>query len=138
MTRSSLRLAAPAQPYDERGLTLTKAGRDLLDSHALERDDGAPQAFHAGVCRPREVDHDSNLYSTYRQEEAGLREKHVDPEIRRVVLEQDLKREYQAFLQEPNRNRPDSDSAVHRRGMTGGRRRLAGIVGSPWGRHRFF
>jgi len=27
----------------------------------------------------------------------------------RVVLEQDLKREYQKFLQEPNRNRPDRD-----------------------------
>ena len=74
----------------------------------------------------------------YRQEEAGLREKHVDPEIRRVVLEQDLKREYQAFLQEPNRNRPDRDSAVHRRGMTGGRRRLAGIVGSLGNATAFF
>jgi hypothetical protein len=30
---------------------------------------------------------------------------HID----RVVLEQDLKREYQAFLQEPNRGRRDSD-----------------------------
>jgi hypothetical protein len=67
--------------YDERGLTLTKSGRDLLDSHALERDDGAPQAFHAGVCRPREIDHDSSLYATYRQEEARLREEHGDPEI---------------------------------------------------------
>lgn len=29
---------------DERGLTLTKEGRDLLDSHALERDGGTKQA----------------------------------------------------------------------------------------------
>ena len=47
--------------------------RDLLDSHTLERDGEAPQAFHAGVSRPREIDHDSNLYATYRQEEARLR-----------------------------------------------------------------
>jgi hypothetical protein len=29
--------------------------------------------------------------------------------IHRIVLENDLKREYQEFLQEPNRNRDDSD-----------------------------
>lgn len=87
----------------ERGLTLTKEGRDLLDSHALERDDGTQQAFHAGVSRPREVDHDANLYATFCQEEARLRDDHPDLEIRRVVLEQDLKREYQEFLQEHNR-----------------------------------
>jgi hypothetical protein len=94
---------------DERGLTLTKEGRDLLDSHTLEREDGSPQAFHAGISRCREMDHDSNLYATYRQEEARLRDEHGDLEIRRVVLEQDMKREYQEFLQGPNRNRPDSD-----------------------------
>jgi hypothetical protein len=93
---------------DERGVVLTKQGRDLLDSHALERDDEAPQAFHAGVSRPREIHHDSNLYATYRQEEARLRDEHGSLEIRRVVLEQDLKREYQEFLQEHNRDRPDS------------------------------
>jgi hypothetical protein len=74
-----------------------------------ERDAGAPQAFYAGVSRSREIDHDSNLYATYRQEEARLRDEHGDLEIRRVILEQDLKREYQEFLQEPNRNRSDSD-----------------------------
>jgi hypothetical protein len=94
---------------DVRGLTLTKAGRDLLHSHLLERDGEAAQAFHAGVSRPREIDHDSNLYATYRQEEARLRDEHGDLEIRRIVLEQDLKREYQEFLQDHNRNRPDSD-----------------------------
>lgn len=93
----------------ERGLTLTIEGRDLLDSHSLERDREPSQMFHAGVGRAREIDHDSNLYATFRQEEARLRDEHPDLEIRRVVLEQDLKREYQEFLQEPNRDRPDSD-----------------------------
>jgi hypothetical protein len=45
----------------------------------------------------------------FRQEEARLREEHPDLEIRRVILEQDLKREYQEFLQDHNRNRSDSD-----------------------------
>ena len=94
---------------DERGLTLTTEGRDLLDSHSLERDGEPSQMFYAGVSRSREIDHDSNLYATFRQEEARLRDEHADLEIRRVILEQDLKREYQEFLQEHNRGRSDSD-----------------------------
>lgn len=58
---------------DERGLTLTREGRDLLHSHSLEREGGTAQAFHAGVSRPREIDHDANLYATFCQEEARLR-----------------------------------------------------------------
>ena len=93
----------------ERGLTLTTEGRDLLYSHSLERDGERSQLFYAGVSRSREIDHDSNLYATFRQEEARLRDEHGDLEIRRVTLEQDLKREYQEFLQDHNRDRSDSD-----------------------------
>jgi hypothetical protein len=93
----------------ERGLTLTTEGRDLLDSHSRERDEEPSQVFYAGVSRSREIDHDSNLYATFRQEEARLRDEHSDLEIRRVTLEQDLKREYQEFLQDHNRDRSDSD-----------------------------
>jgi len=94
---------------DERGLTLTTEGRDLLESHSRERDGEPSQLFHAGVSRSREIDHDSNLYATFRQEEVRLRDAHDGLEIRRVVLEHDLKREYQEFLQAHNRDRPDSD-----------------------------
>jgi hypothetical protein len=83
-------------------------------THTLARQDRAPQAFYAGVSRPREIDHDSSLYATYRQEEARLREEHGDLEIHRVILEQDLKREYQEFLQDHNRNRSDSDGRPDR------------------------
>jgi len=99
---------------DDRGVVLTKDGRDVLDSHTLDREDKAPQAYCAGVSRSREIDHDSNLYATYRQEEARLRDEHGGLDIRRVILEQDLKREYQEFLQEPNRNRSDSDGRPNR------------------------
>jgi hypothetical protein len=98
---------------DERGLTLTREGRDLLDSHSMDR--GEPsQDFYAGVSRERELDHDSNLYATYRQEEARLRDEHSGFEARRVVLDHDLKREYQEFLQEHNRGRSDSDGRPDR------------------------
>jgi hypothetical protein len=93
----------------EGGLTLTADGRDLLDSHSLERGREPSQTFYAGVSRSRELDHDSNLYATFRQEEARLRDERPDLEIRRIVLEQDLKREYQEFLQDHNRDRSDSD-----------------------------
>ena len=102
-------------------MVLTK-DLELLDSHTLDRDDEARQAFYAGVSRPREIDHDANLYATYRQEEARLRDEHGGLDIRRIVLEQDLKREYQEFLQEHNRNRPDSNgrrTETRRRSATG-------------------
>jgi hypothetical protein len=99
---------------DERGLTLTRDGRDLLDAHSIDREDESSQAFYAGVSRAREVDHDSNLYATYRQEKARLRDEHDGLEIRRVVLDHDLKREYQEFLQGHNRGRSDSDGRPDR------------------------
>ena len=98
----------------DRGLTLTREGRDLLDAHSLGREDEPVQAFHAGVSKDRELNHDSHLYSTYRQEESRLRDEHGELEVRRVVLEQDLKREYQEFLQEHNRGRADSDGRPNR------------------------
>ena len=58
------------------GLTLTTEGRDLLNSHSLERDHEPGQMFYAGVSRSREIDHDSNLYATFRQEEARLRDEY--------------------------------------------------------------
>jgi hypothetical protein len=99
---------------DERGVTLTRDGRDLLDSNSRDRGDEPSQAFYAGVSRSRELDHDSSLYATYCQEEARLRDEHGGLDIRRVILEQDLKREYQEFLQEHNRNRSDSDGRPDR------------------------
>lgn len=45
---------------DERGLTLTREGRDLLDSHSMGRDNEPSQAFYSGISPGREVEHDSN------------------------------------------------------------------------------
>lgn len=55
-----------------RRLTLTREGRHLLESHSLDREDRPSQVFYAGVSREREVDHDSNLYATYRQVNEGV------------------------------------------------------------------
>ena len=98
----------------ERAVVLTDEGRDLLDANRRERDEGESQAFYAGVNRPRELDHDAHLYATYREEEARLRQQHGHVEVHGVVLEQDLKREYQNFLQDHNRDRSDSDGRPDR------------------------
>jgi DNA-binding PadR family transcriptional regulator len=92
----------------DRAVVLTDDGRDLLEANRRERDeDGERQEFHADVSHPREVEHDSQLFDAYLAVEERLRDQCAD--IERVVLEQDLRREYQAWLQERNKGNPDSD-----------------------------
>ena len=102
----------------ERVLTLTDRGRSLLEEHRRDRHhdrhhrDERHQEFHAGVSRPRELTHDASLYRAYLRAEERLREQGAD--VRRVVLENDLKREYQEWLQAHNRGRADSDGRPDR------------------------
>ena len=96
----------------ERVMTLTERGRGLLECHRRDRHDERHQAFHAGVSRPRELTHDASLYRAYLRAEERLRKHGAD--IRGVVLEHDLKREYQEWLQEHNRGRADSDGRPDR------------------------
>jgi hypothetical protein len=96
----------------ERAVTLTPRGRRLLDADRRDAGDARHQAFHAGVSRPRELTHDASLYRAYLRAEERLREQ--GGEVRRVVLEQDLKTEYQRFLQDHNRGRSDSDGRPDR------------------------
>src|SRR5207237_3031863 len=56
--------------------------------------------------------HDVQLYRAYLSEEARLRDEGAD--IRDVVLDHELKREYQEWLQEHNCGRPDSDGRPDR------------------------
>ena len=95
----------------ERGVTLTERGQHLLDSHRRDRDE-PEQGFYAGVSRPRELSHDAQLYRAYLREEDHIRDE--GGEVRRVVLDHELKREYQEWLQEHNRGRADSDGRPDR------------------------
>ena len=69
-TRAAIAAGTVYQTNICRVLSTPREGRDLLDSHSRERDSDPSQAFYAGVNREREVEHDSTLYATYRQEEA--------------------------------------------------------------------
>jgi hypothetical protein len=93
-------------------VTLTKEGRDLLEARRLDGDSRDRQEFHHGVQRPRELKHDAQLHRAYLEEAERLRDEGAN--IHRVVLENELKREYQEFLQERNRDRDDADGRPDR------------------------
>jgi len=97
---------------DHTVVTLTKEGRDLLESRRSDEDSRDRQAFYAGVPKPRELKHDAELYRAYTEEAERRRDEGAN--IHRIVLENDLKREYQEFLQKRNRDRDDSDGRPDR------------------------
>lgn len=88
-------------------VTLTKSGLRLLENARRDSDDqGARQHFYAGLANRRELSHDSQLYRAYVRTADRIHED--GGRIRRVVLENQLTGDYQRFLQEGNRARPDS------------------------------
>jgi hypothetical protein len=93
-------------------VTLTKEGRDLLESRQRDPDSRDRQAFQCGVQKPRELKHDAQVYRAYLEEAERLRDEGAN--IHRIVLENELKAEYQEFLQERNRDRGDSDGRPDR------------------------
>jgi hypothetical protein len=95
-------------------VALTDHGRDLLESHRRDREGSHDhrQAFYADVKKPREVEHDVQVYRAYERASERLQERGA--RIERVVLDYELKREYQRFLQERNRGRADSDGRPDR------------------------
>lgn len=93
-------------------VTLTRTGRDLLERHRAPSTDGPRQTFHAGVRKPRELTHDREVYRACRQLDTTLAERGAC--ARRVVLDYELKRDYQQFLQARNRGRGDSDGRPDR------------------------
>lgn len=93
-------------------VTLTERGRDLLEQTRRGRDDEPTQTFYAGISKPRELAHDAQLYRAYQRSAERLVSRGA--RIRRVVLDDELKRAYQRFLQASNRRRRDSDGRPDR------------------------
>ncbi len=89
-------------------VALTKDGRSLLDHHRhTDRDGDGRQTFYAGVKRERELEHDIQVYRAYEREAERLQERGA--RIDRVVLDYELKRDYQRWLHERDRDHPDYD-----------------------------
>jgi hypothetical protein len=107
--------------YRDHAVVLTKEGRGLLESHrdppsrealrrdfaGARRDHGRHQTFYAGLKRERELEHDSQVCRAYLREAERLQER--DARIDRVVLDYELKRDYQKWLHERDRDRDDYD-----------------------------
>ena len=87
-------------------VVLTKRGRDLLVSRR-GRHQKPRQEFYAGLKRAREVEHDSQVYSAYCDVAERLQARSA--RIERVALDYELKRDYQQWLHERDRERADYD-----------------------------
>jgi hypothetical protein len=99
----------------DRGVVLTDRGRDLLEANRHDRQERSwepRQTFYAGVRKPRELTHDSKLYRAYLRAEERLREQ--GGRVNRVVLDYELKRDYQRFLHERNRGKKKCDGRPDR------------------------
>src|SRR5438477_11689992 len=84
-------------PFDRDGerttlVTLTDRGRELLEEYRTPEYEPR-QSFYAGDIRDRELSHDAQVYAAYRQAAEHLMEQEVH--LHRVVLELELRREYQ-------------------------------------------
>jgi DNA-binding MarR family transcriptional regulator len=102
-----VRSVAPFEGHPRTTLvSLTARGRELLEHHRIPTHAPA-QRFYAGPSKARELTHDAQLYRAFLRSADRLHAQGA--RIQRVALEDDLKREYQAFLQEGNRDQPESD-----------------------------
>jgi hypothetical protein len=98
---------APAEG-DERSafISLTERGKELLEANRIGERDGG-QRYYAGPAKMRELTHDAEEYRAYL--EAADRLRALGAHVDRVVLDDELRREYQEFLQAGNRDNPESD-----------------------------
>jgi hypothetical protein len=70
------------------------------------------QRFYAGFARRPEITHDAHFHRAYERAAEEIRQR--GGHVRRVVLDFELKREYQRFLQERNRQKRDSSGRPDR------------------------
>jgi hypothetical protein len=78
-------------------VTLTAAGRAVLEQHRQSSPGEPRQVFYAGLVKPREATHDAQLARLYA--EAAHRLHTRGGQVRRVVIDYELNGEYQRFLQ---------------------------------------
>jgi hypothetical protein len=90
----------------EHAVALTKDGRSLLERHR-NRDQDGRQTFWDGLKRERELEHDLQVYRAYERAAERLAERGA--RIDRIVLDHELKRDYQRWLHERDRDRDDYD-----------------------------
>ena len=93
-------------------VTLTERGRELLERHRRTNRNETPQTYYAGFVKPRELAHDAQLYRAYERSAARLKDK--GSTVTRVVLDYELKRDYQRFLHDLKRERRGQEQDADR------------------------
>lgn len=86
-------------------ITLTSDAKSLVDRHRDVSGSARAQQYHAGLVKPKELAHDVQLYRAYRAEAARIEE--AGGRVTRVVLDYEIKRDYQQFLNRRDRS-PDA------------------------------
>ncbi len=90
----------------EHAVVLTREGRGLLEHHRDRQRDGH-QTFYHGLRRERELEHDVQVYRAYEREAERLRDENA--RLERVILDYQLKSDYQRWLHERDRDRDNYD-----------------------------
>ncbi len=90
----------------DHAVVLTKGGRELLERHR-DSDQNGRQTYYAGLKRSRELEHDSQVFDAYLHAADRLHEQGA--RIDRVVLDYELKRDYQKWLHENDSKRDAYD-----------------------------
>jgi hypothetical protein len=83
-------------------ITLTAEGKALVDRHRDATTSGRTQQYHAGLVKAKELAHDVQLYRAARAEGARITE--AGGRVTRVVLDYELKRDYQQWLNRRDRS----------------------------------
>jgi hypothetical protein len=130
LRRQGLVETVPSPGRDRALVVLSDRGRELLEGrrhhvqglqrperhghreNARERAEPLRQEFYGGIRQPRELTHDAKVYAAYLRAAERLQEQGA--RVRRVVVDLEIKRDYQRFLQERNRGRGDSDGRPDR------------------------
>jgi hypothetical protein len=81
--------------------TLTREGKTLLEGYRNPNPRGNAQSYYAGIVKPRELRHDAQVYRLFRAEAARIEAE--GGRVLRVVLDYELKRDYQQYLNRPDR-----------------------------------
>jgi DNA-binding MarR family transcriptional regulator len=97
LERQSLTIAGRSTPV----VALTGEGLRVLEGGHREEHEARRQEYHAGFVKPREATHDAQLHAVYEAEA-----KRIEAEggrSLRVVLDYEIKRDYQAYLNRTDR-----------------------------------
>ena len=101
LERQTLTIAGRSTPV----VALTKEGKAALEA-AQKEGSHQGQRYHAGFVKPREAVHDAQLHALYKAEAKRIEDEGGQPT--RVVLDYELKREYQAYLH--RKDRPEDET----------------------------